>query len=250
MILSCNATGNPPPNVTWLKSGDQDNNVHLGSLLPLRNISRAQDGLYWCTAESKAGKSMASLRVIAQCKCQCKARTISVGEIKQRLSIHVHFIRIAWLLHLLMLFWFASEAYHGSFLKPWLLVWRGLVKPDYLGRDLSLERYFSHEFFHPQKARKINTVVSNKVFMSNNRVPVKWSSTDCKRHNFSQETLQSLRYSIGSEMLEMLCRGVYSSLGVGAREGFWQNLNSNLAKDLKGISRWVLAKNSDRSGVQ
>ena len=69
VILSCNATGNPPPNVTWSKSGDQDNNVHLGSLLPLRNISRAQDGLYWCTAENRAGKSMASVRVTVQCKC-------------------------------------------------------------------------------------------------------------------------------------------------------------------------------------
>ena len=95
VILSCNATGNPPPNVTWSKSGEQDNNVHLGSLLQLRNISRAQDGLYWCTAENRAGKSVASVRVIVQCKCQCKARAISAGEIKQRLSIHVHFIRNA-----------------------------------------------------------------------------------------------------------------------------------------------------------
>ena len=69
VILSCNVTGTPPPNVTWSKSGDQDNNVHVGSLLPLRNISRVQDGLYWCTAENRAGKSMVSVRVIVQCKC-------------------------------------------------------------------------------------------------------------------------------------------------------------------------------------
>ena len=94
VILSCNATGSPPPNVTWSKSGHQDKNFHLGSLLPLRNIGREQDGLYWCTAENGAGKSIASVRVIVQCKCQCKAKTISVGEIKQRLSIHVHIIRI------------------------------------------------------------------------------------------------------------------------------------------------------------
>ena len=93
VILSCNATGIPPPNVTWSKSGDQDKIFHLGSLLPLRNISREQDGLYWCTAENGAGKSIASVRVIVQCKCQCKARTISVREIKPQLSIHVHIIR-------------------------------------------------------------------------------------------------------------------------------------------------------------
>lgn len=66
VILSCNATGTPPPNITWSKSGDQHKNIKLGSLLPLRNISRAQDGLYWCTAENGAGKSIASVRVIVQ----------------------------------------------------------------------------------------------------------------------------------------------------------------------------------------
>ena len=69
VILSCNATGTPPPNITWSKSSDQDTNFNLGSLLPLRNISRTQDGLYWCTAENGAGKSTASVRVIVQCKC-------------------------------------------------------------------------------------------------------------------------------------------------------------------------------------
>ena len=91
VILSCNATGFPPPNVTWSKSGDQDKNFDLGSLLPLRNISRAQDGLYWCTAENGAGKSMASVRLIVQCKCEYKARTITVGDIKTA-TIHVHII--------------------------------------------------------------------------------------------------------------------------------------------------------------
>jgi len=92
VILSCNATGFPPPNVTWSKSGDQDKNFHLGSLLPLRNINRAQDGLYLCTAENGAGKSTASVRVIVQCKCECKARTITAGDRKQRF-VYI-FIRI------------------------------------------------------------------------------------------------------------------------------------------------------------
>ena len=66
------------------------------------------------------------------------------------------------------------------------------------------------------------TVVSNKVFMSNNKSGRKlkfhcWQETE---HYFSQETLQGLRYSTVSEILEVLCRGVYSNLGVGAREKF------------------------------
>lgn len=68
VILSCNAKGTPPPNVTWSISGDQDKNFDPGSLLPLRNISRAQDGLYWGTAENGAGKSIASVRITVQCK--------------------------------------------------------------------------------------------------------------------------------------------------------------------------------------
>ena len=89
IILSCNATGSPSPNITWSKSSDQDTNFVLGSLLPLRNITRAQDGLYWCTAENGAGKSMASVRVIVQCKCKYKVSwTITAGDIKQRF-IHI-----------------------------------------------------------------------------------------------------------------------------------------------------------------
>ena len=74
VILFCNATGTPTPNVTWSTSGDQDKNFNPGSLLSLKNISRAEDGLYWCTAENGAGNSMASVRVNVQCKCQCKAK--------------------------------------------------------------------------------------------------------------------------------------------------------------------------------
>ena len=81
VILSCNATGRPPPNVTWSKSGDQDGKFNPGPLLPLKNIRRAQDGLYWCMVENEAGKSIASVRVIVQCKYEFKARTITVGEI-------------------------------------------------------------------------------------------------------------------------------------------------------------------------
>ncbi|KAL9964707.1 hypothetical protein ACROYT_G028383 [Oculina patagonica] len=66
VTLSCNVTGTPLPNVRWSKTGDQDNKYNPGSFLSLRNISRRQDGLYWCTAENGAGKSTASVRVTVQ----------------------------------------------------------------------------------------------------------------------------------------------------------------------------------------
>lgn len=84
VTLYCNGTGTPPPNITWSKSGDRDENFVAGPVLSLKNISRAQDGLYLCTAENGAGKSVASVRVIVQCKYEFKVRTITVGKIKQR----------------------------------------------------------------------------------------------------------------------------------------------------------------------
>ena len=68
VILSCNVTGEPSPNVTWTKSGDDGKKFKPGSFLPLKNISRGEDGLYWCTAENRVGKATASVRVTVQCK--------------------------------------------------------------------------------------------------------------------------------------------------------------------------------------
>ena len=114
-------------------------------------------------------------------------------------------------MYLIVLFWFALAAYQPSLPKPCLLVWRGPVQPNY-----PRARPFFGNIFLPF------TVVSNKVFMSNNKSGRKlkfhcWQETE---HYFSQETLQGLRYSTVSEILEVLCRGVYSNLGVGAREKF------------------------------
>lgn len=78
VTLSCNVTGTPLPNVTWSKTGNQDNKFNPGSFLPLRNISRGQDGLYWCTAENGAGKSTASVRVTVQCKYELIVRASEV----------------------------------------------------------------------------------------------------------------------------------------------------------------------------
>ena len=70
-------------------------------------------------------------------------------------------------MYLLVLFWFASAAYQASLLKPCLLVWRGLVEQNYLGRNFFLKDTPPLNFFILRRREK--AVVSNKVFMSNNK---------------------------------------------------------------------------------
>ena len=67
VTLSCNATGKPPPNVTWSNPESEDMK-YSESVLLLKNISREQDGDYWCTASNRVGNATASVRVTVNCK--------------------------------------------------------------------------------------------------------------------------------------------------------------------------------------
>ena len=67
VTLSCNATGKPSPNFMWSRPGNKDKK-YPGSVLPLKNISREQDGEYWCTATNRVGNATASVRVTVNCK--------------------------------------------------------------------------------------------------------------------------------------------------------------------------------------
>ncbi|XP_066024471.1 hemicentin-1 isoform X2 [Pocillopora verrucosa] len=64
--INCRTTGIPIPNVTWTRSGNEAKNFPPASPLILKNISREEDGLYWCVAENGLGKVTASVRVIVK----------------------------------------------------------------------------------------------------------------------------------------------------------------------------------------
>ena len=66
--LSCRATGTPAPNVTWSKAGNENNILSSNSFFTMTNISREQDGLYWCTADNGLSKAVASTRITVQCR--------------------------------------------------------------------------------------------------------------------------------------------------------------------------------------
>uniref|UniRef100_A0A670IF80 Hemicentin 1 n=1 Tax=Podarcis muralis TaxID=64176 RepID=A0A670IF80_PODMU len=62
LVLECNAAGNPPPLLTWLKDGvpvKASDNLHIvsgGRKLEIMNAGEADDGQYVCVATSIAGE--------------------------------------------------------------------------------------------------------------------------------------------------------------------------------------------------
>ena len=52
--LYCNATGNPPPNITWTKDGNQTV-LYQGETYMMRNTQRQAAGDYTCTAWNGVG---------------------------------------------------------------------------------------------------------------------------------------------------------------------------------------------------
>lgn len=51
----------------WSRPGNKDKK-YPGSVLQLKNISREQNGEYWCTATNRVGNATASVRVAVNCK--------------------------------------------------------------------------------------------------------------------------------------------------------------------------------------
>ena len=69
VTLYCNATGKPPPNITWTKDGSTTV-LSQGEMYNLVNIQRQTAGGYICTAWNGVGQpNNATATVTVHCKC-------------------------------------------------------------------------------------------------------------------------------------------------------------------------------------
>ena len=69
MILSCNATGNPEPTITWTKNGTLiSNNSRISSpqekQLTITNVNRTDSGEYRCVASNSLGNDTSSAATV------------------------------------------------------------------------------------------------------------------------------------------------------------------------------------------
>ena len=76
MTLFCNATGNPPPTLSWTKDGSPINKnqgiIFTGDneTLSIANINRSESGNYRCVTRNSLGDDTSNAaKVDVQCKC-------------------------------------------------------------------------------------------------------------------------------------------------------------------------------------
>ena len=73
--LSCNATGNPSPNITWSKAADPSVNLASDEVLKLKNVSKNDSGVYQCVASNGIGRdALASWIVTVNCELKRKMK--------------------------------------------------------------------------------------------------------------------------------------------------------------------------------
>ena len=58
--ITCTASGDPEPNVTWTKNGTY---IVQNNTLTIDNVTLKDEGQYGCTAENRAGKINATVRI-------------------------------------------------------------------------------------------------------------------------------------------------------------------------------------------
>ena len=84
MTLSCNATGNPSPSISWTKDGSAVNSPRIslssdGKQLTITNVNRDDRGDYRCLANNSIGAVVTSdaATLDVQCKYSGFLRAIS-----------------------------------------------------------------------------------------------------------------------------------------------------------------------------
>ena len=68
--ISCDATGNPPPVVTWTKIGENNKVYSTGKSLRVQNAEKSDFGTYQCTAESVRGKNISAVATVEIDNCK------------------------------------------------------------------------------------------------------------------------------------------------------------------------------------
>ena len=75
MTLFCNATGNPPPTLSWTKDGSPLTNTHGiifsgdNDTLSIAKVNRSESGNYRCVARNSLGDDTSNAaKVDVQCK--------------------------------------------------------------------------------------------------------------------------------------------------------------------------------------
>ena len=94
LTLTCNASGDPTPNVNWTKEGETAAEFNVsGHKLHLVNVKREDFGSYKCTADNGYGTPATSLAVV---NVQCKFYTLILFHVYLCL---VHFDPLCLLLY-------------------------------------------------------------------------------------------------------------------------------------------------------
>ena len=68
--IFCNATGNPPPVVTWTKIGDNIKVYPTGNSLRVQDAKKSDFGTFQCTAESVRGEKISSVATVEIDNCK------------------------------------------------------------------------------------------------------------------------------------------------------------------------------------
>jgi len=99
MQLFCEATGKPPPNITWtkvLEDGRNSEILHRGPILDFPNINRTATGTYHCTANNGIGNEVShAFQVNVTCKYFTVCETLFMNSKRapwfnnQAITIHI-----------------------------------------------------------------------------------------------------------------------------------------------------------------